>query len=135
MAQHDAMFEFEKTIKELELENQLNLMEYVISPTFPPKPPPEYAFLLDCRMKMYVYESTSILQGETKYIATSTRVAPDHGWSFLYVIPNPSINLIINEEFVQPSATTMRIFIRVSNLSAYPINISKGTCIGHMLLR
>lgn len=135
MEQYDALYQFEKNLKELELENQLKLMEYTICSTFPPKPPPEYQFLFDCRLKLCVYETISLTQGKTRYIATTARLSPEHGWCTLYLLPNPTVNLAVIEDFINTSQTTTRIFVRVCNLSVNTILISQGTCIGYLLLK
>ena len=97
--QFDALYQFERSLKEIELDNQLN-MEYTISKTFPPKPAAEYQFLFDCRLKLCVYETITLTHGESSYIATTARLSPDHGWSNIYLLPNPAVNLTINEDFI-----------------------------------
>ena len=127
--------QYEKKLKEMEIENQYNHIEYEITESFPPKLPLNLRFMFDCRMKIFAYENTHILPGEIKYVKSSTIISSENGgWSSVYILKNTNLNLSIYEAHIQPSQTSQRIFVKVANTSTHEMYLCRGICFAYLLL-
>jgi len=127
--------QYEKKLKEMEIQNQNSHIEYEITELFPPKPQLELRFMFDCRLKIFVNDNTHILPGEIKYVKSSTIISRENGgWSSVYILKNPNLNLTIYEGFVHPSQTSQRLFVKVANTSVHELYLCRGICFAYLLL-
>lgn len=108
--------------------------DFEISGEFPPKPAFTLQHLFDCRMQLPLYAARVLEPGESSTLPTTCIVHPNNNWH-ITIIGNPELGLITREHMLQPQIESLRIFVKVTNISNTAKHLPASICIGYLLLR
>ena len=127
------VFDYENWMKNIQVGYETT-RDIEVNETLPNKPPPRYQALFDCRLQLLLHENVTIDSGETKSVATTCIIAPNHGWN-LSTLSNLNLNIIFREEYVKNNSERYRLYVTISNITHESKSLPNGLCIGYLLMK